>query len=115
MGLVLWIDRNTFATNLLTKVFKQKNIPFYVLGNTKDFAYLVDDLKPQYIVIDEETAALGLEDFKEQYQNSELMQKTPFIALGSFKDLDFIAQKHGTLPRTFDPFSIPEKIFGKSN
>ena len=44
MGLVLWIDQNTFASSLVEKVFKQKGLAFYTIPHARDFLYLVEDL-----------------------------------------------------------------------
>ena len=107
MGLVLWIDKNEFSTGLIEKVFKKKGLPFYGLNNVQDFDYLVEDLKPQVIVLDALTAVEGLEDFKRQY---EKFTSIPFILLGSSGELDFIAHKLGELKKPLDPFKISGQI-----
>lgn len=110
MGMVLWIDQNTFATTLVEKVFKKKDLAFYGLTHARDFAYLVDDLIPEVIVIDTLTISEDLAIFKAQYEASQKMQKTPFIFIGKDATLDFIQIKLGEIDRPFDPFEIPKKI-----
>lgn len=110
VGLILWIDDNQFAAGLLEKVFKKRHLPFYHLAQVKDFSYLVDDLKPEIIVLDSATALKDLESFKQQYQQSSLMRTIPVVILGAWDNLDFIEQKLGQLERKFDPFSIPDKL-----
>lgn len=110
MGLVLWIDRNTFATGLLEKAFKKKSLSFYSLENAKDFAYLVDDLKPQVLVFDEQTLLTDLESFQAQYSQNALMKSLPVILVDSQGKLEFIQNKIGDLKRPFDPFQIPAII-----
>ena len=105
MGLVLWIDQNTFATSLLEKVFKKKGLPFYTVPNAKDFAYLVEDLKPELIVLDTKTALDDLEAFKTQYES---IKHLPFILLEPNGELTFISKNIGAIKRPFDPFQIPE-------
>ncbi len=107
MGLVLWIDQNTFASSLLEKVFKKKGLEFYTIPHARDFVYLVDDLKPSLIVLDAATIRADLEIFRNQYEASESLRKTPAVVIGNWSELGFIAEKKGELGRTFDPFEIP--------
>lgn len=110
MGLILWIDDNQFAASLLEKIFKKKNLPFYHLPLVDDCAYLIDDLKPSLIVLDNATALKSLDAFKEQYQKSVMVKKIPMVVLNSWDQLEFIDNKCGQLERKFDPFTIPEKL-----
>ncbi len=110
MGLILWIDQNTFATGLLEKVFKKKNVSFYTITSVQDFVYLVADLKPELIVLDSVTAVAGLEALKQQYQASELLQGLPVILIEEALELNFLGNVIGKIDRPFDPFEIPEKI-----
>lgn len=110
MGLVLWIDQNTFATSLIEKVFKKKALPFYTIDSVKDFAYLVDDLEPALIVLDGETFSQNPEAFKEQYSASPKMQGLPFLILDGKGDLSFLNNKIGELKRPLEPFEMPETL-----
>lgn len=110
MGLVLWIDQNTFASDLLQKVFKQKNLSFYTLTSVDDFLYLVEDLKPQIIVLDTVTYQSNKEAFTQQYKASTVLQQTPTVLLDNDGSLDFIENQIGSLKRPFDPFKIPEQL-----
>lgn len=108
VGLVLWIDANTFATGLLERVFKKKDLPFYTLNNAVDFAYLVEDLKPHLLVLDAKTAMEHREALKQQFEASESLRALPVIMIDEEADLPFIQNKRGVLRRPFDPFKIPE-------
>ncbi|MFP5387427.1 MAG: hypothetical protein ACLGHN_15220 [Bacteriovoracia bacterium] len=110
MGLILWIDENTFATGLLEKVFKKKNLPFYTLMNATDFIYLVDDLKPELLVLDSATAAKYAGDLERQFQQSEALRSLPVIFVDEVSGLDFIRSRRGVIKRPFDPFQIPQKL-----
>lgn len=105
MGLVLWIDSNTFATGLLEKVFKKKALPFYTIPNAQDFVYLVEDLKPEVIVLDTKTAMEDLEAFKVQYES---IKHLPFILIDHNNELPFIENVRGVVKRPFDPFQVPQ-------
>lgn len=107
MGLVLWIDQNTFATGLLEKVFKKKNLPFYTLESVDDFLYLIEDIKPKLIVLDRQTFRANPEAFKRQYQ-SEVLKSLPFVLIDPDESLGFIATVVGQIRKPFDPFKIPE-------
>lgn len=105
MGLVLWIDSNTFATGLLEKVFKKKALPFYTIPNAQDFAYLVEDLRPEVIVLDTKTALDALDAFKTQYES---IKQLPFILIDHTDELPFIENVRGQIKRPFDPFQVPQ-------
>jgi DNA-binding NtrC family response regulator len=107
MGLVLWIDGNTFATKLLEKVFKSRNLPFYSLPDAKDFLYLIDDLKPDLLVLDALTIKNEEENFLRLYAISEALRTLPVVVIGSEEDLPFVKNKIGFLKRPFDPFEVP--------
>ena len=110
MGLVLWIDQNTFATGLLEKVFKKKNLPFYTLPSASDFVYLVNDLRPELIVLDTKTAIADLSAFKAQFEGSEFLQSLPFILIDETPELAFINKVVGHINRPFDPFLVPDML-----
>ncbi len=117
MGLVLWIDQNTFATSLIERAFKRKALSFYSLAQVDDFSYLVDDLKPDLIVLDAETFSQNSQKFLNQYESSILMQATPFILIEPKGDFSFLKNKIGELSKPLDPFKIPEMLqtFLKNN
>jgi DNA-binding NtrC family response regulator len=110
VGLVLWIDSNTFATGLLEKVFKKRDIPFYTLEKASDFSYLVEDLRPEVLVLDFKTANEHIEALEKQYQNSQALQQLPVIFLDEAPEMPFIQKRIGQINRPFDPFKIPDII-----
>lgn len=107
MGLVLWIDQNTFASSLVEKVFKKKGLPFYTISSVNDFLYLIEDLNPEVVVIDSATALDNLEAFKGQYNS---MKKLPVITIDHKSGMDFLENRIGEIKRPFDPFKMPEII-----
>jgi DNA-binding NtrC family response regulator len=108
--MILWIDKNSFATSLLEKVFKKAEKELYIVSSVDDFSYLVDDLKPQVIVLDEATFLDNEPAFLKQYETSLLMQRIPFIFVDEKQGMSFTVNKIGNIKRPFDPFSIPEQI-----
>ncbi len=110
MGLILWIDENRFATELLEKVFKSKNLPFYTLAEIKDLIYLINDLKPDLLVLDALTIKNCGEVYFKQYESLEALNSLPVVVIGSREDLPFIKNKIGFISRQFDPFKIPEVL-----
>lgn len=110
MGLILWIDHNTFATSLIERVFKKRDFPFYSINSVDDFSYLVDDLHPVLIVLDEETFSKNAEVFLKQYENSPKMQALPFILLDPKSDFSFLKNKIGELRKPLEPFELPEVL-----
>jgi DNA-binding NtrC family response regulator len=112
MGLVLWIDGNTFATGLLEKVFKSKHLPFYTLSDVKDFLYLIDDLRPELLVLDALTVKNEEEKFIKQFELSESLRSLPVVVIGDEDDLPYVRNKVGFLKRPFDPFKVPDVLHG---
>ncbi len=110
MGLVLWIDQNAFVTDLLERVYKKKELPFYTLNSAEDFTYLVDDLKPEVIVLDSETAVRYQEALEKQYQASAALSEVPVIYLGNKDNLGFVPKLLGEIQRPFNPFDVPTQI-----
>lgn len=110
MGLVLWIDVNTFATGLIEKVFKKKNLEFYALSSAKDFAYLIEDLKPALLVIDAKTALDSLERFRAQYEQTSGFAGIPVVILDHQPGLEFIQNRSMHLKRPLDPFEVAEVL-----
>lgn len=110
MGLVLWIDENTFATSLIEKAFKKQELQFYALAGCKDFGFLIADLDPRVVVIDARTALNELEAFQKQYQETNFFQNKPVILVDPVPGLEFIKNVAGTISRPIDPFTIHEKI-----
>lgn len=107
MGLILWIDQNTFAASLLEKVFKKKDLPFYTMNSAKDFSYLVIDLKPTMIVLDVETAQSSIVELRKQVAETPELKTMPFVTIGKSTEFDFL-NVVGSIPRSFDPYKIPE-------
>lgn len=110
MGLVLWIDHNTFSSSLIERVFKTKQLPFYSLTSVDDFSYLVDDLNPALIVLDAETYSRNPEAFMKQYLASDKMRETAFILLEAQGDFSFLKKKLGELKKPLAAFEIPETL-----
>ncbi len=110
MGLILWIDGNTFATTLLEKIFKNQALSFYSLQNVDDFLYLVEDLKPVVIVLDYPTLLKNKSRFFEQLNSSELLKTLPFILIDGIEGESELQNVIGQIKRPFDPFEIPNQI-----
>lgn len=109
MSLVLWIDQNSFSTNLVERVFKKKGLPFYSLSKASELSYLVEDLRPSLIVLDGETARASLDEFLEEFNQSAYLQQIPFILINDFPELSSL-KKIGELRKPLDPFKVPDQI-----
>jgi DNA-binding NtrC family response regulator len=110
MGLVLWIDENTFATGLIEKVFNKRDLKFYTISNVSDFGYLVEDLRPEVIVLDSKTGLKDLEALKRQYKETKQFLDIPVILIDPSPELDFIQKRVGEIQRAIDPFKTPELL-----
>ena len=108
MGLVLWIDQNTFATSLVEKVFKKKNLSFYSLASAQDFTYLVQDLKPELLVLDSETALHFKDALEKQFADCEYLRALPVVMIDEMGEFPYIKNTIGVIKRPFDPFQIPD-------
>lgn len=105
--MILWIDSNTFATGLLERVFKAREIPFYTIAAASEFAYLVKDLNATLLVIDARTAIGAGEAFRRQYEE---VRDLPVILIDEVPGLEFIQNRLGTIARPFDPYKIPSLL-----
>lgn len=101
--MVFWIDQNTFASSLMSKFMKDKHMAFYTHDKAQDFAFLVEDLKPQLIVLDQKTVCGNLSGFKQEYLNSPQFRATPVVAIGSWEGLEFIENKHALIDLPLKP------------
>ncbi len=110
MGLIFWIDKNTFSNTLLEKVFKTANMPFYTQKSAEDIGYLVEDLKPSLIVLDSSTFLDHADAFKEQYLVSISMQKIPFVLIDPVPSMEFIKHQVGRLQKPLAPFEMPQAL-----
>lgn len=48
---LFYINNNKFVCQLVEKISKQKGINCYTLDQNEDFTYLVNDLRPEIIVV----------------------------------------------------------------
>lgn len=106
MGLVLWIDENTFASSLFEKAFKKEGKNFYTLASAQDFAYLVSDLDPEVIVIDAGTALKSKESLLAKLASTQDFNGRPIIIIDPRPGLEFIKHKIGEIQRPIDPFKL---------
>ncbi len=112
MGLILWVDSNTFATALLERVFKKEETPFYTLPEANNFSYLVEDLRPSLLVLDAATALHCVDAFQQQYLDSAFLRKIPVVIIDPLPGLEFITNVVGHIQRPFDPFTISTFLKG---
>jgi hypothetical protein len=110
MDLIFWVDANTFATSLIEKVFKKKDIPFYCVADARDFIYLIEDLNPSVLVFDAQTLLNDLASVRNQYEKSNGFKGKPVIILGPMAGLEFIENKVGELEIPIDPFKVYHQI-----
>lgn len=83
MGLVLWIDKNEFATSALEKIFEKQGGSIYTINSAQDIQYLIEDLRPEVIVIDVATYFAHEDRVNMFMAASEVMQQTPWIVAGT--------------------------------
>ncbi|MBU6376707.1 MAG: hypothetical protein KGQ59_11965 [Bdellovibrionales bacterium] len=107
--MVLWLDKNTFATGLLERAFKSVGAPFYSIADLSDFSYLVADLRPSVIVLDVATYLEFREVFDRQYQGTPELRSLPFVLVGE-GEVPGVSTVIGRITRPFDPFQISGQI-----
>lgn len=108
MGLIFWIDENTFATNLVERALKGQGVDFYTVKDAKDFSYLIEDLKPQIVVIDSQTALKDIEVFKKQFEQTQSFFNAKIVVIEGNAELSFLGDQVKVLQRPFDPFKLKE-------
>lgn len=108
MGLIFWIDENTFATSLAERALTGQGVDFYTVNSAKDFAYLIVDLKPQTIVIESHTVLKELALFREQYEATQKFFGAKIVLINPLAELSFLENTAGTLNVPFNPFTLKE-------
>lgn len=59
---IIYIHNNRFSCQLVEKVCKQEGVGCYTLGQLEDYTYLVNDLRPEIIVMTQEALNLFGDD-----------------------------------------------------
>ena len=118
MGLVLWIDKNEFATSALEKIFNKQNLSLYTINSAEDIQYLIEDMDPEVIVMDVATYLLHEDRVNMFMAASEKMQNTPWISVGT-REFSFPgAQMKGHIQKPINVSKIANQIqviLGKLN
>lgn len=60
---ILYINKTKFIGDTVLKICKRKGVECYTLENMEDFAYLIDDLNPEAVVIEQSTFNINPELF----------------------------------------------------
>ena len=118
MGLVLWIDKNEFVTTALEKVFNKAALSIYTINSAEDIQYLIEDMKPEVIVMDVSTYLLQEDRVNMFMAASELMQATPWISTGT-REISYPGAKmQGHIMKPLKVMNVPDQIrniLGKLN
>ena len=73
---VFYINEIKFVCDAIENLCENNGIECYTLNSVDDFSYLIDDLKPEMIMIDSKALK---QEFWEQVKNSQLEPKTMLI------------------------------------
>lgn len=68
---IIYINENRFVCQLVEKLCKQNEIACYSLDQIEDFTYLVNDLRPQLVLVALETFDSNEQLLTEYIQKSE--------------------------------------------
>lgn len=70
MKQILFIYRDSVVTELTKSILKSHNVESYGINEvTEDFSYLVNDLKPELVLIDEQLLDASKEIIEQSVQN----------------------------------------------
>lgn len=84
---ILYINKTKFVCDAVEKVCKRAQINCYTLEDSNDFAYLIDDLQVDAVVIDSDTLVMNPEIFWEQLSKATKSVKT--VLMGESESGDF--------------------------
>ena len=96
---VFYINSIKFVCDTVENICKNKELECYTLLSAQDFAYLIDDLRPELVMIN--TNSLN-SNFWDEIDKASLKPKTMLIG----EDIDGVSEE---LKERFD-FTYPEKI-----
>ena len=72
---IIYINENRFVCQLVEKLCKQNEIACYTLDQVEDFTYLVNDLRPQLVLVALDTFNSHEQLIKEYLEKSEYQCK----------------------------------------
>jgi DNA-binding NtrC family response regulator len=82
---VFYINEIRFVCDTVANICKNNEIECYTLEDVKDFAYLINDLKAQIVIIDVKTLSKDVDCFWNEIKSAELLPKILITGQGSEK------------------------------
>lgn len=105
---IIFINESKFVCDFVESLCKFKDLACFCLSDTSDFAYLIDDLKPQLVVVDN-NVYLGAEDlFWNGISSASHQTKTMIVGVESDR-FDF------SHPQAIDAENFANDIKSKLN
>lgn len=89
---VILIEKTKFVYKLISSVLADKAVNCYCMEQIEDFSYLVDDLKPEMLLVDYNTASQNWDLFWRSL-NASQHQSYLKVLYGEQKDLESFEEK----------------------
>ncbi len=94
----------------LEKIFNKLSLSLYTINSPQDIQYLIEDLKPEVIVMDVATYLANEDRVNMFMAASELMQTIPWISVGT-REISFPGAKMiGHIKKPLNIMTVPEEI-----
>jgi hypothetical protein len=94
--LVFILAKNKTLIKMMELFFKHHQTKYYSLDSTKDAIFFINDLRPEYLIIEDEI--LEDKNFLEAYKLIPFMNEVKLIQLGS---------NHQGLLKTYQQLALP--------
>jgi len=104
---IIYINKTKFTCGFVENLCKEQNVSCYTLQDCNDFSYLIDDLKPEAVIIDGQTYQESEDTFWNCSNAAEF--KTCFILLSNEKNEKFTT----SMPLPINPVSFLQELTQK--
>lgn len=102
---VILIEKTKLVSKLLSTVLESNGAKCYVLNELEDFSYLVDDLRPQILLVEVSTLRDDLELFWKAIDNSAF-KSFKLVLFGKKDDVDSITNIERFDSKLYKPIDI---------
>lgn len=85
---IFYLNEIKFTCDFVENLSKTSELSCYTLQDTKDFTYLINDLKPLLIIIDSKLYSENKDEFWSQIKQADIGLKTMIVG-ASDSDFDF--------------------------
>ncbi len=120
---VFWIDSSKFVTDVVSATLREENITCYTHGSADNFHFILEDMRPEVLVVDASTLGENTQVFFKTLESGVESSKIPVVLLGNEEELQTLSKKYksqikGIIKKPLAPMALTnelKKILGLTN